>query len=58
MKLQANSLPLQPNKTFRQWYEEKFKTRMPLYLETEVKKKLHAEYEEQLNWNKIVKLKN
>lgn len=30
--------------TFRQWYEKKFKTRMPLYLQTEKKKKLYAQY--------------
>lgn len=30
--------------TFRQWYEKKFKQRMPLYLRTEQKRKLYAQY--------------
>lgn len=31
--------------TFREWYELKYGTRMPLYLESSVKKTLQAEYE-------------
>ena len=47
--------PLHNEPSFRQWYEAKFKIRMPLYLQTEVKKKLMAEYEEQLKWKQINK---
>lgn len=30
---------------FQAWYEKKFRRRMPIYLRTDVKRKLMAEYE-------------
>lgn len=46
---------MQTFKTFRKWYEDKYKKLLPLYIQTEEKKKLQAEYEKD---NPLVNEKN
>lgn len=42
---------------FKIWYENKFQVRMPLYIQSEEKRKLILEFNEQQSWLQLNKAK-